>query len=221
LVIAVLTLSTGAAGDLEGRQERPKPPTTLEENQKPLIRDDVEKQPYWRAINGGKRSPGLHALGNRTTEPRTNVELLNPTPSGTSLRHILNSPLSGINDFDTALSLGTPGYYTLNKSKVVPDIDKWHISNRALDFGITIARKSFPESSVINSQASYKAILNRCSVEEESEREHPLWIALREVDEKIYGHKSKALRVAVMLGCLRMILVRPSYSKISKALFLT
>jgi hypothetical protein len=217
----VLILSTGAAGDLKGRQERPKSSNTLEETQKPLIRNDVENQPYWRAINGGKRSPGLHILGNKTTQRRTNVELLNPTPSGTSLRHILNSPLSAINDFDTALSLGTPGHYTLDKSKVVPDIDKWHISNRALDFGITAARKSFPESNIINSQASYKAILNRCSVEEELEREHPLWIALREVDEKIYGHKSKALRVAVMLGCLRMILVRFSYFKIPKALFLT
>jgi hypothetical protein len=212
-------LSTGAAGDLEGRQERPKSSNTLEENQKPLIRDDVEKQPYWRAIDGRKRSPGLHALGNKTTQCHTNVELLTPTPSGTSLRHILNSPLSGINDFDTALLLGTPGHYAFNKSNVVPDIDKWHISNRALDFGITTARKSFPESSVINSQASYKAILNRCSIEEESEREHPLWIALREVDEKIYGHKSKSLRVAVMLGCLRMILVRFSYFKYRKHCF--
>jgi hypothetical protein len=186
----------------------------MEENPKPLIGNDVEKQPYWRAINGDKRSPGLHIFGNKTTQRRTNVELLNPTPSGTSLRYILNSPLSGINDFDTALSFGTPGHYTLDKSKVVRDIDKWHISNQALDFGITTARKSFPESSVINSQACYKAILNRCSVEEESEREHPLWIALREVDEKIYGHKSKSLRVAVMLGCLRMILVSFSYFNI-------
>jgi len=185
----------------------------LEENPKTPIRDDVEKQPYWRAVNGSKRSPGLHTFGEKTTQRRTNVELLNSTPLGTSLRYILNSPLSSINDFDTALSLGTPGHYTLDKSKVVPDIDKWHISNQALDFGITTARKSFPESSVINSQACYKAILNRCSVEEEPEREHPLWISLREVDEKIYGHKSKALRVAVMLGCLRMILVSFCYLK--------
>jgi hypothetical protein len=221
LVIAVLTSLTGAASDLGERPEISKPSNTSEETPNTPIRDDVEKQPYWRAINGGKRSPGLHTFGNKTTQRHTNVELLNPTLSGTSLRYILNSPLSGINDFDTALSLGTPGNYTLDKSKVVPDIDKWHISNQALDFGITTARKSFPESSVINSQACYKAILNRCSVEEESEREHPLWIALREVDEKIYGHKSKALRVAVMLGCLRMILVSFSYFKISKARFLT
>jgi hypothetical protein len=82
--------------------------------------------------------------------------------------------LSGINDFDTALSLGTPGHSTLDKSRVVPDVDKWYVSNEALAFRINTAKKSFPAANIINSMASYKAILNRCSKEEQQEREHPL-----------------------------------------------
>lgn len=117
-------------------------------------------------------------------------------------------PFSRLADFDTALSWGTPGQVRLSKSeRVVPDVDKWRVSNEAFVFGIDIGKKTV-EPHVIDSLAAYKAILWGCNELEEKERAHPLWLALRQVDEKVFGMwQSKAQKIAMMFVCHRMLLV--------------
>ena len=112
-------------------------------------------------------------------------------------------------DFDTALSCGTPGQIRLGSSaKVVPDMDKWRTSNDAFIFGIDTGKRSIRETGIINSHAAYKAILWGRDPMDEMERTHPMWMALRQVDEKVFGDwQSKAQRIAMMFVCHRMLLV--------------
>jgi hypothetical protein len=119
-------------------------------------------------------------------------------------------PFAGMTDFDVALSYGTPGQLYIGKIEgVVPDHEKWRTSDEAFIFGINKTRKmSTAEATIINSHAAYKAILWGCDVREEKERNHPLWLALRQVDEKVFGNwHRKAQKIAMMFVCQRMLLV--------------
>lgn len=119
-------------------------------------------------------------------------------------------PYAGINNFEAALACGTPEQLYLGKVPgVVPDHEKWRTSDEAFIFGINKTRKmSQAETAIINSHAAYKAILWGCDVREERERQHPLWLALRQVDEKVFGNwQRKAQKVAMMFVCQRMLLV--------------
>lgn len=119
-------------------------------------------------------------------------------------------PYAGLNDFESALACGTPGLLRLGKiAGVVPDHEKWRTSNDAFIFGIDKTRKmSQTETTIINSHAAYKAILWGCDAREEKERSHPLWLALRQVDERVFGNwHRKAQKIAMMFVCQRMLLV--------------
>jgi hypothetical protein len=119
-------------------------------------------------------------------------------------------PYAGLSDFESALACGTPGQTCLGtKAGVVPDHEKWRTSNDAFIFGIDKTRKmSLAETEIINSHAAYKAILWGCDAREEKERSHPLWLALRQVDEKVFGNwHRKAQKIAMMFVCQRMLLV--------------
>lgn len=65
------------------------------------------------------------------------------------------------------------------------------------------------ETAIINSHAAYKAILWGCDAREEKERCHPLWLALRQVDEKVFGNwNRKAQKIAMMFVCQGMLLYK-------------
>lgn len=141
--------------------------------------------------------------------PEPGMDLYAPpvTDISTSFNFV---PFAGITDFDAALACGTPGQLSLGKIPgVVPDHEKWRTSNEAFIFGIEKTRKmSYAETAIINSHAAYKAILWGCDASEEKERCHPLWLALRQVDEKVFGHwQRKAQKIAMMFVCHRMLLV--------------
>jgi hypothetical protein len=142
------------------------------------------------------------------TEPVMDLYVPPVTEIGPSFDFV---PFAGITDFDVALACGTPGQLCLSKiDGVVPDHEKWRTSNDAFIFGINKTRKmSTAETMIINSHAAYKAILWGCDAREEKERSHPLWLALRQVDEKVFGNWSrKAQKIAMMFVCQRMLLVR-------------
>jgi hypothetical protein len=126
-------------------------------------------------------------------------------------------PFSSITDFDSSLSVGTPGLSHVARSGiVVPDDEKWTVSNNAFIFGINKGRQSFVTTTydlsqdVVDSPAAYKAILwGPQTGKEEEERSHPLWLSLRQVDEKVFGDwTSKAQKVAMMFVCQRMLLYK-------------
>jgi hypothetical protein len=127
-------------------------------------------------------------------------------------------PFSGLTDFNTGISSGTPGLLSLaTPAIVVPDDKKWTTSNDAFIYGINTGTRVFGvgnpqgvlEQKIMNSHAAYKAILWGCDAMEEQERTHPLWLALRQVDEKVFGDwKSKAQKIAMMFVCHRMLLYR-------------
>jgi hypothetical protein len=148
------------------------------------------------------------SFSQESLQPQT-MDLYTPSPTEISPSFDF-SPFNHFTDFDTALSFGTPGQISLDPSaRVVPDVEKWRTSNDAFIFGIDTGKRSIGESKIINSHAAYKAILWGCDTMEEIERSHPLWLALRQVDEKVFGDwRSKAQKIAMMFVCHRMLLVR-------------
>lgn len=170
---------------------------------------------WWDRGSGNDSPEGLIQMGDTVSTPIT--QILPPetamdlyVPPLDEINPIFDFALfSGITDFDTALSCGTPGQVCLSDSaKVVPDVDKWRTSNDAFIFGIDTGKRSIRETNIINSHAAYKAILWGCDEREEMERRHPLWLALRQVDEKVFGDwQSKAQKIAMMFVCHKMLLV--------------
>lgn len=139
-----------------------------------------------------------------------------------TLRH---SHRHSLHSHSASLSLGTPNLLHLPQSlTVVPDHAKWTTSNDAFVFGITRSLASSKTSPtqripevIADSHAAYKAILwgkNRLEREGEGgdgekERGHPLWAALRQVDERVFGEwNRKAQRVAMMFVCQRVLLYK-------------
>jgi hypothetical protein len=128
-------------------------------------------------------------------------------------------PFSPVSSFDTIpISTGHSPTY-----RVVPDEQKWKVSNDALVFGINSGIQIFrarhqlsrdEERKIWHSHAAYKAILWGCDEREERERRNPLWLALRLVDEKVFGNwTSKAQKIAMMFVCHRMLLYKTNPCK--------
>jgi hypothetical protein len=91
---------------------------------------------------------------------------------------------------------------------VVPDEAKWHTSNDAFIMGIRATKESMGDSEIVDSHAAFKAILLGWDVMEERQRTHPVWKALRQVDEMVFGNwQSKAQKIAMMFVCHRVLLV--------------
>lgn len=131
-------------------------------------------------------------------------------------------PFGTICNFEASISVGTPGQFYLSKATtVVPDDEKWATSNDAFVFGINTCKQVFnarnrfmkeAEQRVLYSHAAYKAILWGSTTHDERdehERRHPLWLALRQVDERVFGDwTSKAQKIAMMFVCHRMLLYK-------------
>ncbi|CZR69176.1 uncharacterized protein PAC_19076 [Phialocephala subalpina] len=121
--------------------------------------------------------------------------------------------LTGLTSYQSSLTCGTPGQPGIGSS-VVPDIDKWHTSNSAFIFGINSGKKGSFNPSITTSLSAYKAILWGCNEAEEKERSHPFWLALRQVDEKVFGNwTSKAQKIAIMFVSHRMLLYQTNPCK--------
>jgi hypothetical protein len=92
--------------------------------------------------------------------------------------------------------------------KVVSDADKWRVSNESFIYGIDSTR-SLQDADIIESQTLFMAMLSESTFDNEKQRAHPIWSALRNVDQRVFGNwKSKAQRIAMMFVCHRMLLVR-------------
>jgi hypothetical protein len=195
----------------------------------------IPSTPSTESNQGSVASPDSNSLRQWWDDDGASEELVIGNPSDSSITYAQETladtystlveiapsydfmPFGGITNFDTAVSIGTPGQVCLSKSAtVVPDDEKWATSNDAFIFGINTGRQVFgvgntsmAERKIMNSHAAYKAILWGCDAREENERAHPLWLALRQVDERVFGNwQSKAQKIAMMFVCHRMLLYK-------------
>lgn len=215
------TLGTGLRDveDIEGRlpaSGRQTSSSISESNTEQVTSPDnqtLPQDPWWNEEGCGNKFPDAFmidpppATGTYPTEPEMDLYVPRIAEISPSLDFVL---YPGLGDFESALAWGTPGQLCPGKFRgVVPDHEKWRTSNEAIIFGIEKARKmSQDETTIINSHAAYKAILWGCDAREEEERSHPLWLALRLVDEKVFGNwHRKAQKIAMMFVCQRMLLV--------------
>ena len=101
-------------------------------------------------------------------------------------------------------------FFTLRPrgSLVVPDQEKWHVSNEAFWYGIEKGNQKAANSDIINSHMPYAAILWDWDISQESLYAHPVWTALRRVDKTVFGNwQSKAQKIAMMFVYHKMLLV--------------
>ncbi|RFU33263.1 hypothetical protein B7463_g3048, partial [Scytalidium lignicola] len=123
------------------------------------------------------------------------------------------SPLHGLVDFDPA-SFFWPSYPSTSNgcyspSSVVPDEEKWSFGNEAYTFGVESSKKTSTNLNTIDPHAPFKAILWGWDVVDEEQRSHPMWTALRKVDEQIFGNwQSKAQKIALMFVTHRLLIYR-------------
>lgn len=91
--------------------------------------------------------------------------------------------------------------------RIAPDTEKWHVSNRAYSNALN-ARKQVKSATMLDLQVPFKAaIWGWESVGPEAE--HPVWDALRQVDQRVFGiWTSKAQRIAMMYVCQTLIQYR-------------
>lgn len=95
-------------------------------------------------------------------------------------------------------------------SPTAPNEEKWRICNESLALGINSARDAINDIGVTSSHAAFKAVLLGWNPTEDIVRAHPMWVALQEVVEKIFGDwESKPQRIACMLILHRVLMVRP------------
>ncbi|KUJ07681.1 uncharacterized protein LY89DRAFT_691433 [Mollisia scopiformis] len=138
----------------------------------------------------------------------------NPQTNANS--YLFLSSLNGLTSFESSLACGTPGQPILLpiKSTVVPDIEKWHTSNNAFVFGIDSGKSSPLQTKSINSSSAYQRILWGCEKSQQTDTEHPFWLALREIDQRVFGDwKSKAQKIAMMFVAHRMLLYQSNPCK--------
>ncbi|KAE8442652.1 hypothetical protein EG329_003009 [Mollisiaceae sp. DMI_Dod_QoI] len=194
------------------------PPTRSDDNIQSLLPDtSVDEVPESWDIPSIKDSPDAIELESMASlVPEIDNSCLDiPTQSVSKMYPTFDFSSSlGLTSFDSSLTCGTPGQPSRNNPSVVPDIDKWHTSNSAFIFGIDHSKKGGLEPTIANSLAAYKGILWGCDEVEEKERDHPFWLALRQVDEKVFGNwTSKAQKIAMMFVTHRMLLYRSNPCK--------
>lgn len=103
-------------------------------------------------------------------------------------------------------------------SRVARDEEKWNVSDRAFTYGIELSRdpslaiSQSPDGtpSCIESHEPFAAVLyGYKSLTESRKFRHPIWIALKEVDERVFGNwKSKPQKIAMMFVTHRLMMYR-------------
>ncbi|KAL5325696.1 hypothetical protein ACEPPN_006826 [Leptodophora sp. 'Broadleaf-Isolate-01'] len=89
-----------------------------------------------------------------------------------------------------------------------PNEEKWRICNESLALGIKSARDAINEIDVTSTHAAFKAVLLGWDATEDIVRTHPMWVALQQVAEKIFGDwESKPQKIACMLILHRILMV--------------
>lgn len=101
---------------------------------------------------------------------------------------------------------------------VARDVDKWHVSNGAFISCLDSVKKRVATNEAIDLHVPFKAaIWGWDNVGPEAQ--HPVWAALRQVDQKVFGTwTSTAQRIALMYVCQTLIQVSVYVSLVSATL---
>jgi hypothetical protein len=126
------------------------------------------------------------------------------------------SPLPTFASSPPKLSVPSP-FPQRRGSRVARDEEKWNVSDRAFTYGIELSRDpslalaQSPDeaASVIESHEPFAAVLYGWKGNEGKKFRHPIWIALKEVDERVFGNwKSKPQKIAMMFVTHRLMMYR-------------
>ena len=95
--------------------------------------------------------------------------------------------------------------------KVAPDAEKWHVSNEAFISGLEMSRTVPSIDAAFESDTPVRAVLWGWDAVDPALRNHPVWTALRQVDERVFGNwTSKAQKLAMLYVCHLMMQVSQS-----------
>ena len=92
--------------------------------------------------------------------------------------------------------------------KVAPDAEKWYVSNEAFVSGLEMSRTAPCVDPSLDSDTPVRAILWGWETVDPNLRNHPVWMALRQIDERVFGDwTSKPQKLAMMYVCHLMMQV--------------
>jgi hypothetical protein len=122
-------------------------------------------------------------------------------------------------DFDSELAnWSTPPFYYSNspslyaprKSGIVRYDEMWTFTDGAFTRGLEMTRAGkLAEQTKLDASVPIQAILCGWNTIDPNTKNHPAWIALRDVDEKVFGKwKSKPQKIAIMYVCSLVMQVR-------------
>jgi hypothetical protein len=88
------------------------------------------------------------------------------------------------------------------------DVEKWNVSDSAFLQALEICRATKHTDPILDPDVPVKAILWGWHTVDAAQRHHPVWQALRQVDERVFGTwTSKAQKIAMMYVCQLMMQV--------------
>ncbi|ETN41768.1 uncharacterized protein HMPREF1541_03705 [Cyphellophora europaea CBS 101466] len=97
---------------------------------------------------------------------------------------------------------------------IAPDFEKWHVSNGAFIGAMDAVKKHLASNKTLDLHVPFRAGLWGWDSIPEHELNHPVWSALRAVDQKVFGTwTNKAARIAVMYACQTLLQYREVPSK--------
>lgn len=134
--------------------------------------------------------------------------------------NLLVSPWPGIiPGQQTHSNISSPYNFVLPPSggsilTIAADGEKWHVSNGALTTAMSAVRNHLATNKTLDLHVPFRAGLWGWDSIAPAEQSHPVWSALRAVDQKVFGSwQSKAARIAVMYACQTMLQYRESPTK--------
>lgn len=111
--------------------------------------------------------------------------------------------------YNFLLPATTPGPLT-----IASDYEKWHVSNGAFTSAMSAIRTNLATNHTLDLHVPFRAALWGWDSIPHSELSHPVWAAIRSVDQKVFGSwRSKAARIAVMYACQTLMQYRETPSK--------
>ena len=157
----------------------------------------------------------------------THTKSLTPTQLANMNSNYPSYDASLMNDFASfeasVASWFQPGFdldysSTLGSLPLAADFEKWNVSDSAFLHALDLCRTTTNTDPTLDPDVPVKAILWGWQTVEAAQRQHPVWLALRQVDERVFGTwTSKAQKIAMMYVCQLMMQVRINPSKSATA----
>ncbi|KAK6387583.1 hypothetical protein LTS17_000852 [Exophiala oligosperma] len=112
------------------------------------------------------------------------------------------------NTYEPAALFKSPSSNLEIAGGIVPDTEKWHLGNSAYFGALDSVKRRVKSASTMDFQVAFQAMLWGWQNVGHA-AEHPVWYALREVDQRIFGTwTSVAQRIAMVFVCQTLIQYR-------------